>query len=299
MKRKLLLFGGGLGLILIALVAVLLVRGSEEQTGKLGASAPTSAATKAPKETLAPTATPLPPTVTPVPDNLTAEQLRLLMLAASETVTTMKWEYRYGADGEPSQHWMTKSLEASTMTGTPLNPIDKLDLIDTVEGKRYWRVNDGPWRFDPDAPLNPNPFFRFPSWAYVIENPVGGQHTTPVLGTGTSTYTVTGLSISPAPNTGSNRCWVLTLSGSSKRTLPGQQDMVMENQHMFTACEPDFLVTNYTHHPVSGYGADAKDSFYTYLYNTGDAPAIPTQVVEVRCPPYDRVDQARLTCWYK
>jgi hypothetical protein len=237
-----------------------------------------------------------------LPDNLTADQLRLLMLAAGETVTTMKAEYRYGTDGEPSEIQTTKAYELMTHDAQglppPLSPTDKVAILDTVEGARYWRVNDGPWKFDPDAPLTPDPFFRFPSWAYLTEKPVGGQHTTPV-GTGTSTYTITALSISPSPARGSDRCWVLTVSGSGTQILPGQQDRVTENQHMLTACEPDFLVTTYTHHPVSGYGSDTKDSFYTYLYDTGDALAIPTQVVEVHCPPYDSWSQEKATCMYK
>ena len=61
MRHKLLLFAGGLGLILIALAAVLLLRGSEEETGNPAASAPANAATKAPQATptpsLIPTAT--------------------------------------------------------------------------------------------------------------------------------------------------------------------------------------------------------------------------------------------------
>ncbi len=248
------------------------------------------------------TSSPLPLTITPVPDNLTAEQLRLLMLAAGERVTTMKWEYRYGTDGEPSEYQATPSLTLRTSDAQnlspPLNPTDKVDVLDTAEGKRYWRVNDGPWRFDPDAPLNPDPFLRFPHWAQFIENPVGGQTVTS-MDTRTVTYTVTGLSISPAANRGSDRCWVLTVSGSVKQTLLGQQDKDAEGQYILTACEPDFLVTTYTGHPVSGYDPGVKDSLDTYLYNTGDAPAIPTQVVEVHCPPYDRVDQQRLTCMYK
>lgn len=297
-RHKLLLLAILLGVCLVALAAALAVLAG---CGSSGGSDNVSKGE--PSTPSAPTATPLPPTVTPVPDNLTAEQLRLLMLAAGETVTTMKWEYRYGTDGEPSERQATNSYKLMTSDAQglspPLNPTDKVDILDTVEGKRYWRVNDGPWRFDPDAPLNPDPSYRFPTWAVLIENPVGGQHVTPILGTGTLTYTVTGLSISPAPNRGSDGCWVLTVSGSGKQTLPGQQDKVIENQHILTACEPDFLVTTYTGHPVSGYGPDAKDSLYTYLYNTGDAPAIPTQVVEVRCPPYDRMDQQRLTCMYK
>jgi hypothetical protein len=248
----------------------------------------------------APTATPLSPTVTPVPDNVTADQLRLLILAAAGTVKDVKWDRPSG--GTTITFTETESLRLTTYFpgSPPLNPTDKVDTLDTVEGKRYWRVNDGPWKYDPDAPLIPlHAVERFPYWATELELPVGGQHTSPQFGgTGTSSVTVTDLSVSPAPSRGANRCWALMVTAAIRFVIPGSPDEESEQQHILTACEPDFLVTARTIHWISPPGSDDSVSD-NYRYNTGEVLEVPTRAVEVHCEQYPQGSQEKGTCMFQ
>ena len=298
-----------LGVVVLAVaLAVLAGCGSSGDSNKV--SKGESSTPTAPPSTLvaptatpsAPTSTPLPGTVTPVPDNLTAEHLRLLILAAAGTVKDVEYDVHSG--GSTTAYSETKSLtlvtEDAQRLSPPLNPTDKVDILDTAVGKRYWRVNDGPWRYDPDAPaIPPSPVQRFPDWVGIVELPAGGQRAFPLSGgTGTDTTTVTDLSVSPAPSRGANRCWALMVTISAKYIVPNLPDQEMATQHILTACEPDFLVTTWTGHHVSP--PDSADTVLdNYRYNTGLVLEVPTQVVEVHCPPYDSMDQQRITCIFK
>jgi len=241
----------------------------------------------------APAATSLPHTGTPVPDNLTAEQLRVLILAAAGTVEDEIYDYRREGKGILQTWTLTKSLMMTTGNASnfspPLNPTDKIDELTTTGGEYYWRVNDGPWRHDPEASLTPAVFW-FPDWAGLVDLPVGGQRTSPSNG-GSST-TVTGLDISQAPNMGQNRCWTLTVALSWQKTAPGSNPE-QTAQVTLIACEPDFLVTSYT----TQWAGRPATGGENYRYNTGEVLDVPTDVVEVHCTNVAPEDQ--LACQFK
>ena len=241
----------------------------------------------------APAATLLPHTGTPVPDNLTAEQLRVLILAAAGTVEDEIYDYRREGEGILQTWTLTKLLTMTTRDAgslsPPLNPTDKIDELTTAFGSRYWRVNDGPWRLDPEVPLQPMGF-NFPDWVGLVSLPLGGQRND-------STYqrsvtTVTGLDIGSAPKRGADRCWTLTVALSWQKTPPSGTPE-QEGQVTLTACEPDFLVTSYT----TKWAGSPATGGENYRYNTGEAPDVPTDVVEVHCTNVAPEDQ--LACMYK
>jgi len=241
----------------------------------------------------APAATSLPHTGTPVPDDLTAEQLRLLVLAAADTVEDEIYDYRREGKGIIQTWTLTKSLAMTTSNASrfspPLNPTDKIDELNTPDGEYYWRVNDGPWRHDPGEPLTPLGL-RFPDWVGLVDLPVGGQRTSP--SNGGSTTTVTGLDIGPAPNREGNRCWTLTVALSWQKTAPGSNPE-QTGQATLISCEPDFLVTSYTTQWASSPATGGEN----YRYNTGEVPDVPTDVVEVHCTNVAPEDQ--LACRFK
>lgn len=241
-----------------------------------------------------PAATSLPQTGTPVPDNLTAEQLRVLILAAAGTVEDEIYDYIREGKGILQTWTLNKSLAMTTSNASnfspPLNPTDKIDELTTPDGEYYWRVNDGPWRHDPDEPLMKPSGLRFPDWVGLVDLPVGGQRTSP--SNGGSTTTVTGLDISQAPNMGQNRCWTLTVALSWQKTAPGSNPE-QTGQVTLTACEPDFLVTSYTNQWAGSPATGGEN----YRYNTGEVPDVPTDVVEVHCTDVAPEDQ--LACKFK
>jgi hypothetical protein len=240
-----------------------------------------------------PAATSLPHTGTPVPDDLTAEQLRLLVLAAAGTVEDEIYDYRREGKGILQTWTLTKSLAMTTSNASnfspPLNPTDKIDELTIAGGWYYWRVNDGPWRHDPEASPIPTAF-SFPDWVGLVDLPVGGQRTSPSNG-GSST-TVTGLDISQAPNMGQNSCWTLTVALSWQKTAPGFNPE-QTGQATLIACEPDFLVTSY----ATKWAGSPATGGENYRYNTGEAPEVPTDVVEVHCTNVAPEDQ--LACMFK
>jgi len=253
---------------------------------------PTSSPSKESSTPSAPAATSLPNAGTPVPDNLTAEELRLLILAAAGTVEDEIYDYVREGKGVLQTWTLTESLAMTTSNASlfspPLKPTDKIDELFTPDGEYYWRVNDGPWRFDPEAPLTPQGL-RFPDWMGLVDLPVGGQRTS---SNGGSTTTVTGLDISQAPNTGQNRCWTLTVALSWQKTPPsGTPEQTGEVT--LIVCEPDFLVTSYTTKWVGSPAVGGEN----YRYNTGEVPDVPTDVVEVHCTNVAPEDQ--LDCKFK
>jgi hypothetical protein len=239
------------------------------------------------------------PAATPVPDDLTADQLRLLMLAAAGNVKDVKWDQH--SRGTTRIYTETESAMLFTYFpgSPPLNPTDKVDFLFVRGGKEYWRVNDGPWRYDPDRELTPPS--RFPENAAIVELPVGGQQTYSPggAGAGSTTLTVTDLSISAAASRGANRCWALTVTEASRYVVFGSPDFEVEAQDILTACEPDFLVTARTVHYVSPSGSD--DIVYdNHRYNTGEVLEVPTQAVEVHCQQYSNGSSLEIdTCMYK
>jgi hypothetical protein len=254
---------------------------------------PTSSPSKESSTPSAPAATSLPHTGTRVPDNLTAEQLRVLILAAAGTVEDEIYDYRQEGKGILQTWTLTKSLTMTTSNASrfspPLNPTDKIDELTTAGGVSYWRVNDGPWRHDPEAsPILTG--FAFPDWVGLVDLPVGGQRTS--SSNGGSTTTVTGLDISQAPNMGQNRCWTLTVALSWQKTAPGSNPE-QTAQVTLTACEPDFLVTSYT----TRWAGRPATGGENYRYNTGEVLEVPTDVVEVHCTNVAPEDQ--IACMYK
>ena len=238
----------------------------------------------------APAATLLPHTGTPVPDDLTAEQLRLLVLAAAGTVEDETYDYVKEGKGVFQTWTLTKSLTMTTSNAgslsPPLNPTDKVDELTTAVGLRYWRVNDGPWRLDPEAPLELMGF-AFPDWVGLVNLPLNGQRTGP-----SSVTTVTGLDIGSAPKRGADRCWTLTVALSWQKTPPSGTPE-QKGQVTLTACEPDFLVASYTTKWASSPATGGEN----YRYNTGEVLEVPTDVVEVHCTNVAPEDQ--LACMYK
>jgi hypothetical protein len=241
-------------------------------------------------ETTPTAATPPPNAGTPVPDNLTAEQLRLLVLAAASTVEDEIYDYIREGKGVFQTWTLTKSLTMTTSDASrfspPLNPTDKVDELITASGVRYWRVNDGPWRYDPEAPLEQTGF-AFPDWVGLVNLPLDGQRTGP-----SSVTTVTGLDIGSAPKRGADRCWTLTVALSWQKTTPSGTPE-QEGQVTLTACEPDFLVTSYT----TKWAGNPATGGENYRYNTGEVPEIPTDAVEVHCTNVAPEDQ--MACMYK
>ena len=238
-------------------------------------------------------ATRLPNAGTPVPDNLTAEQLRLLILAAAGTVEDEIYDYTREGQGV-LQTWTMSRLTTMTTSDAsrfspPLNPTDKIDELATAMGVRYWRVNDGPWRYDPEAPLEPANVL-LPDWVGLVSLPLDGQRTASTYDR--SVTTVTGLDIGSAPNRGADRCWILTVALSWKKTdssdTPEQQGQVT-----LTACEPDFLVTSYT----TKWAGSPATGGENYRYNTGEVPDVPTDVVEVHCT--EAAPEEKSACMYK
>jgi hypothetical protein len=241
----------------------------------------------------APAATLLPHTGTPVPDDLTAEQLRLLVLAAAGTVEDETYDYVKEGKGVLQTWTMSKSLTMTTSDASslspPLNPTDKVDELITAFGSHYWRVNDGPWRLDPEAPLQPMGF-NFPDWVGLVSLPLGGQRTGSTYDR--SVTTVTGLDIGSAPNREADRCWILTVALSWKKADPGDTPE-QKAQVTLTACEPDFFVTSYT----TQWAGKPATGGENYRYNTGEVPDVPTDVVEVHCTNVAPEDQ--LACMFK
>ena len=239
-------------------------------------------------------ATSLPPIGTPVPDNLTAEQLRVLILAAAGTVEDEIYDYRQEGKGILQTYTLTKSLTMATSNASrlspPLNPTDKIDELTAASGGYFWRVNDGPWRYDPERSVIAAGF-SFPDWVGLVDLPVGGQHTISSANGG-STTTVTGLDISQAPNMGQNRCWILTVALSWRKTATGFNPE-QTAQVTLTACEPDFLVTSYT----TRWAGRPATGGENYRYNTGEVIEVPTDAVEVHCTNVAPEDQ--IACMYK
>ena len=238
-------------------------------------------------------ATPLPLTGTPVPGNLTAEQLRLLVFTAAGTVEDEIYDYFQEGKGVLQTWTLTESLTMTTSGASrfspPLDPTDKVDELKTAEGGYYWRVNDGPWRHDPEASLEPLEV-SFPDWVGLVELSVDSQRID--SSGGGSTTTVTGLDISSAPSRGENRCWTLTIAllwqsiasgGSSDQT----------GKVALGACEPDFLVTSYT----TKWSGNPARGGENYRYNTGEVPEVPTDAVEVHCSNVAPEDQ--IACMFE
>ena len=101
----------------------------------------------------------------------------------------VKWDQHSG--GTTRAFTETGSLRMFTYFpgSPPLSPTDKVDFLFVRGGKEYWRVNDGPWRYDPDRELTPPS--RFPENAAIVELPVGGQQTLSPGGAGTGSTTLT------------------------------------------------------------------------------------------------------------
>jgi hypothetical protein len=278
--------------MVVALATALVVLAGCGSSGDSNTTA-TSSPSKESSTPSAPAATSLPQTGTRVPDNLTAEQLRVLILAAAGTVEDEIYDYRQEGKGILLTYTLTKSLTMTTRNASnlspPLNPTDKIDELTDPNGVQYWRVNDGPWKYDPEASLI-STGFAFPDWVGLVDLPVGGQRTSSA--NGGSTTTVTGLDISQAPNMGQNRCWTLTVALSWQKTAPGSNPE-QTAQVTLTACEPDFLVTSYT----TQWAGSPATGGENYRYNTGEVPEVPTDVVEVHCTNVAPEDQ--LACMYK
>jgi len=253
----------------------------------------TSSPSKESSTPSAPAATSLPHTGTPVPDNLTAEQLRVLILAAASTVEDETYDYVQEGKGVLQTWTLSEGLTMRTSDASrfspPLNPTDKVDELFTAAGSRYWRVNDGPWRHDPEAPLDRMDVF-FPDWVGLVSLPLGGQRTGSTYDR--SVTTVTGLDIGSAPNREADRCWILTVALSWKKADSGDTPE-QKAQVTLTACEPGFLVTSYT----TKWAGRPATGGENYRYNTGEAPKVPTDVVEVHCTNVAPEDQ--MACMYK
>ena len=235
-------------------------------------------------------ATPLPLTGTPVPGNLTADQLRLLIFTAAGTVENEIYDYFQEGKGVLQTWTLTESLTMTTSDASrfspPLKPTDKVDELTTADGEYYWRVNDGPWRHDPEASLEPLEV-SFPDWVGLVELAVDDER----VGEG-STTTVTGLDISSAPSRGENRCWTLTVA-LSWQSMDPSGGAEQKGQVTLTACEPDFLVTSYT---TQWAGSPARGG-ENYRYNTGEVPEAPTEAVEVHCTNVAPEDQ--IACMFE
>jgi len=292
MQRTILLLGMPM---LAAALPVLAACGSSGNSTSLSTAAASTPST--------PMATSLPPTVAPVQGDMSAEQLRTLIFASASTVKDVRYDEHSTLDIPVWEraHVETGSITMTTLSGAlfspPAKPTDKIDMLKTG-GKTYYRVSGGPWIHDADSdvtPPSPSPQDRFPIWLQVVSYTVGHQDTYSSE-QGTVSGTLTDLSAAPAPSSGSNRCWTLTSTIVGTTVLPGSPARGWTTQHIFTACEPDFLVTALTMHNVPASPIVVDTVYDNFRYNTGEVPTAPTEAVEVHCKAYTRESQEWRTC---
>jgi hypothetical protein len=277
-----------------------------------------------------PSASPSPPSSTAAPETTTAggtpaataandisaDQLRQDMAAAAAKVNDANWEsYLVGSESNVVLHSKNRSggvfysffSQGKGTYSPPLNVGDRVDYL-TVDHIRYWRVNDGPWKNDPNEPPDPSTEpDLFPNWYALVSVPVGvpvsmtqsgpaDSWKSPPGGSVTYTLTATGISASgSASSTG--RCWDLTINYELSETgqpPPNATAWPVTQEYVLTACQPDLLVTKFVTKLYDGRQL-VEDK---YQYNTGVPLGKPDQVTEVSCPPYTSVSQDRINCWF-
>ena len=286
-----------------------------------GSAGPTTAATTvatAPTATSAPIATVAPNVPGSLPDDVSAEALRQIIASAAAKVNDATWvTYFGGGEAKQTLHSKTRSgnelysffvVAGQNSYSPPLNPGDRVDYL-SVGHVRYWRVNDGAWKNDPDEPLDPSSQpDAFPSWYPLISVPVGvpvsstlsgpaDSWKSPAGGSLTYTLTATDMSAERAAPTSVGRCWDLTINYELSETSPPPPNATawpITQRYVLNVCEPDFLVTKFT--TVLYDGRQLIED--QYQYNTGVPLVTPDKVTEVRCPPYTAVSQDRVNCWF-
>jgi hypothetical protein len=280
--------------------------GGGDKTAEPAASAPSGGATAAAQAT---------PTGTPVPDDISAEDLRKLVAAAAATVSDVTAE-QYTVGRESYTFAYSRKRDGGFLSsfsvapddsfwGVVLNAGDRVDYLE-AKGKAYYRLNGGAWVSDPNEPVSrviKADFF--PPWYQFVSAPVGGPITwvpkpvgTPASPSGeTETYTLTAtaMSASAPTTTATGRCWDLTVDQESAMNPPRPDRPVGVNvRHIFTVCEPHFLVIKDVGVLPNTLGS-VEDNF---RYDTGITLDAPQQVVEVHCPPYDAWSKERVACLF-
>lgn len=306
------------GVLAITVVLALTGCGGSSSNGTSDANpSPTPPASVGPTAASGPTATAAGVTPGAVPDDISAEALRQLVASAAAKVNDATWEnYLATSQDAVTLHSKTRSgnelysfySKGKGSYSPPLKPGDRVDYL-SVNHVRYWRVNDGPWKNDPDEPPDPSSEpDLFPSWYPLISVPVGVTVSTtlsgpadswksPAGGSLTYTLTATGMSVSGPTTAVTGRCWDLTINYEMSETGPPPPNATawpVTQQYVLTVCEPSLLVTKFVTMLYDGRQL-IEDQ---YEYNTGIPLAKPDPVTEVRCPPYTAVSQDRINCWF-
>lgn len=306
----------------LAVIAMLTLGGcggsSSQGTGTpVAGASPSPPAAARPTAASQPTATAGGRTPATALDDVSAADLQQIVASAAARVSDAKWKtYLAGSEDTASLHSKTRGgnelysffIKGKSSYSPPLKAGDRVDYL-SVGHVRYWRVNEGPWKNDPDEPPDPSsePDF-FPSWYPLISVPVGVPVSTTISGPadswksppgGSVTYTLTatGMSVSGPTTSPAGRCWDLNIRYEMSETAPPPPNATawpIAQQYVLTVCEPDFLVTKFLTVLYDGRQL-IEDS---YEYNTGVPLSKPDQVTEVRCPPYSAVSSDRINCWF-